>query len=152
MDAAAAVDGQHHFGLGVVPFGLRVDADGGAGPDAGQHGRFGEDFRVRPDPDFQVLRPHALFDQELLQAHSFGRAGADGAQVVADGGLDDLAHALGLDGVAGGLLFDHAFDHAGGKGYAGSLDHLQISRRQQEGACRFRRAGAVVEQVLDAAD
>ena len=29
------------------------------------------------------------------------------------------------------LLFDHALDHAGGEGYPGCLDHLEVGRRQQ---------------------
>jgi hypothetical protein len=39
-----------------------------AGADRREHLRLGEDLRIRPDADLEILAPHALRDQHLLQA------------------------------------------------------------------------------------
>ncbi|MCY1220355.1 hypothetical protein D9M72_323650 [compost metagenome] len=108
-----------------------MQADLHAGADRGQRRRLGEDFRVRADADLEVLRPQALRKQHRLEPVGFGRAGADAREVVAHHGHHLAAHRLGTARVAARLLLDHALDHAGRKGHAGRLDHLQVVRSEQ---------------------
>ncbi|MNG02434.1 hypothetical protein D3C84_854620 [compost metagenome] len=107
-----------------------MNADSVAAADGSQHRGFGEYFCVWPDADFEVLRPHALFNQQGFQAHGLLGAWNDRAQVVADHRVHGGPHGFGFCGITAGLLFDHALDHAGGKGHSGSLDHLQVQRWQ----------------------
>ena len=107
---------------------------------------------IGPDADLQVLRPQLLLLQQVLQRQRLGRAGADVGQAGADQRRDLAAQPQRTTGVAAGLLLDHAFDHAAGKGHAGGLDNLQVAGRQQPrngGVLTFRLA--VVEQRIDAA-
>ena len=69
---ALSIDQQHDFGLWVVPRRIGPHADVRAPAHRRQHGRFGEDFRIRADRDLQILRPQALVDQRLLQRRGFG--------------------------------------------------------------------------------
>ena len=151
MNLPPAVDGQHHFRFRVVPAGAWVDTDCVATAHGSQNRRLGEDFGIGPDPDFQVLRPHVLLDQNLLETHRLGGAGAQVAQVVADDFLHQAAYLLGPQGIATGFFLDDPFDHAGGKRYPCRLDHLQVSGRQQEGFGRVALFTTVDQQVLDRA-
>ena len=77
-DAAAAVDGEHDLRLGIVPLPtsgwMPISAPV---PDRRHRLRLGEDLGVGPDADFEVLRPHALRDQHVLEprAPAASRAG-----------------------------------------------------------------------------
>ncbi len=64
--AAPGVDEKHQLGLGVVPGREAGDADLRAVADRGEHGCLGEDLGVRPQTHLQVLRPHALGEEHLL--------------------------------------------------------------------------------------
>jgi hypothetical protein len=116
-----------------------MDADLGAPAHGREHRRRGEDLRVRPDADLQVLRPQSLPHQQGLQLQR-----AIGARPhVGERAAEDLRHApahLGRGGqVALGPFLDHALEQAGRKGDARGLDHLQIAGREQ-----LRRRGIAV--------
>ncbi len=152
MQAAAAVRHQHHFRLGIVPLGHGVDADEAAAADRGQHWRLGEDLGVRPDAHLQVLRPHALLDQQRFERLGAWTAWLQALQIRADHRLHLLADGHGAPGIAAGLLLDHPFQHAGGKGHSGGLDHLQVGRRQQVQTCGVGLLATVGQQVIKAAE
>ena len=61
-DPAAAVDREHHLGLGVVPARDRVQPDLGAPADRRHRLALGEDLGVRADADLEVLAPEPLGD------------------------------------------------------------------------------------------
>jgi hypothetical protein len=103
--------------------------------------RLGEHLGIRADPHFQVLRPGTLCQQGLLELSRLFRAWLHGRQVVAHDGHDGSAHGCGLAGVAAGLLFDHAFEHAGHKGHAGRFQCLQIAGREEPGLAVLARVG-----------
>ncbi len=145
-DVAAAVHGQHHLGLGVVPGRIGADADLLAGADGCQYGRLGEDLGVGADADLQVLGPQALLLQQGFQGHGLGGARADVREVLADQRLHLAAQLLCARCVAARLFLDHALDHAGGEGHAGGLDHLQVAGREQEGQGGIAGAGPAVAQ------
>ena len=132
-DAAARVDRQHDLRLGIVPARHRVNADFGKMTDRGKHRRLGEDLGVGADADLEILRPHALADEQRLQGHRLLRAGLEAGEVVADDGADLLADRRRLVGGAARLLLDDALEHRDGEGDPGGLDHLQVDRRQQMG-------------------
>ncbi|MNF42332.1 hypothetical protein D3C85_788830 [compost metagenome] len=106
----------------------------------------GEDFGVRADTHFQVLRPQALLHQHLAQGFGLGRARDDLRQVGADAAGQGLADGVGLGRVALGLFFHHPFQQAGGEGYAGGLDRLQVDRCQQPGQLLVAPAWVAVVQ------
>ena len=99
------------------------------------HGRqrlpLGENLGVGTNADLEVLRPHALCDQGVLDRARLRRAGTEVTQVAADDGHDRLPHRLGLARVAAGLLLDDALEQAGHERDAARLDRLQVARRQQ---------------------
>ncbi len=137
---AAAVHRQHDFGLGIVPFRLRMDADLGADADRRHRRRLGEDLGVRSDADFEILRPGALRDQRLLDARRLVRSRAHVREIVADQRDERRAHRLGLRRIAARLLLDHALQHARHERDAARLDRLQVARREEpRPACRRRR-------------
>ena len=134
--AAGRGDDQHHLRLRVVPGRHRMDADLGEVADRGHRRRLGEDLGVRPDADLEILRPHALLDEQLLQRHRLRRAGLQPGEVVADQPADLGAHFRRVLGRAARLLLDHPLQHRHGEGDARRLDRLQVDRRQQPGLVR----------------
>ena len=143
---AACVDGQHDFGLGVVPGRGRVNADVGTCANGRQHRAFGENFSVGADAHFQVLRPGAARDQHLFDTRRFGRAGHDVLQVVAQNAAELTPDGVGPAGIAAGLLFNDALEQAGDKGHAAGLDGLQVTGRQQPGLAAVALAFIAVGQ------
>ena len=148
---AARVGGQHDFGLGVVPLAARVDADHGAAADRTHGLGFGENFSVRPDAHFQVLRPHALGQKNFFEFDRFGGARHHTAQVVANDRHHGLAHGFGAAGVATGLLFDHPLQHAGHKRHACCFDRLQVAGRHEPGLVKLALGFIAVGQGLGGA-
>ena len=130
-DPAGAGHGQHHLRLGIVPLGLRVNADLRAGADRGERRTFREDLGVRTDADLEVLRPYALPDQQALQPHRVRRAGADVVQAVADHRQNRRPQPFGLRRVAPRLFLDHPFEQAGHERHAARLDRLKVARSEQ---------------------
>ena len=151
---AAAVHRQHDFRLGIVPLGLGMDADLGAGADRGHRLRLGEDLGIGSDAHFEVLRPRALADQHLLQFGRLGRAGADRGEVVADHRDNRGAHGFRPRRIAARLFLDHPFERARDERDAARLDRLQVARRQQPrrlvGALTGRRIGEQRRERPDA--
>ena len=129
---AARVDDHDHLGFGVVPGRLLQHADRRAGADRGHRRRLGEDLGVRPDADFEILRPQALFLQQLLQLHRLRRTWLDLLDRAAER-LFDVGTSLhrALRGTAR-LLLDHALEQRDRKGDAGRLDGLKVDRREQK--------------------
>ena len=82
--APAAVDREHDLRLRIVPLRLRMDADVGARADRRHRLRLGEDLGVGTDADLEILRPHALRDQRVLEPRRLGRAWPHARQIVAD--------------------------------------------------------------------
>ncbi len=130
-----------------------MDAHARTGAHRG-HGRaLGEELRVRADADLEVLRPHALGDQDLLDPRRLGRAGLHPAQVRAHGRLDLPARPLGQRRVAPGPLLDHALQQARHERDAAGLHRLQVRGGQQPRAARVPRAlHAVAGQRLQRTD
>src|SRR4029079_11438459 len=92
-----------------------------------RHGlSFGEDFRIRPDADFEILRPHVPRQQHLLELERFLRAGLELRKIIADEVADTRTNGKGGIRIAAGALLDHALQHRDGEGDAGSLDRLKI--------------------------
>ena len=91
---------QHQLRLGVAPHRGRMDADTRAEAHRGHRRALREQLRVRADADLEVLRPHPLRDEHLLDARRLRRAGLHPAEVRADDRLDLLAGALGQGGIA----------------------------------------------------
>src|SRR3569833_3011149 len=56
-DVAPAALDQHDFGFGVVPAGIRPDADFRAPADAGERGWLAEYYGIVSIRDFDILRP-----------------------------------------------------------------------------------------------
>ena len=81
------IDGQHHFRLGIVPVRIGADADLGAPANGGENRHLGEDLGVRPDRDFEILRPEAVLDQRPLQRGRLVGAGNDRTDRAADARL-----------------------------------------------------------------
>ena len=130
-DASGRTDRQHDLGLRIVPARRLMEAGVRAVTDRRHRLALGEDLGVRPDADFQILRPRAFGDQRVLQPHGGGRARLEPRQVVAD-----QPRHLGADRrrgvpIAARALLDHPLQHRGRERHAGGLDRLQIDRRQQ---------------------
>src|SRR4030095_6645917 len=119
---ASAVDGEHDLGLGIVPLRGGVNADVGTDAHRGHRLRLGEDLGIRPDADFEVLRPHTLRDQRVLEAYGFLRAGTHTRKIVTDERAARPAHRFGLRRIAARLLLDHPLQHARHERDAGGLD------------------------------
>ena len=140
-DPARGADDQRHLGLGIVPVGIRPDADLGAVAHRGHRRRLGEDLGIGADADFEVRRPGAACHQRLLQRLGLGRARLYGADIGADDRVQLAPHLLGARGIALGMFLDQPLQQADGEGDAGSLERLQVDRRQQ-----------VAHQLLQGAD
>ena len=126
-DAAAAVDGEHDLGLGVVPARDRVEADHRAAADGGHRLALGEDLGVGADADLEVLAPQALVLERLLGGGGGVAARHDVAERGADQAGDAVADLLGAGRVAGGALLDDALDHRAGEGDAAGLERLEVA-------------------------
>ncbi len=129
-----------------------MHADQRAMADRGHRLRLGEDFGVGPDAHFEVLRPGALLDQDLLDPRRLGRARAHTRQVVAEDPLQPGAYRVGAARVTARLLFDHALQGARDKRDAGRLDRLQVARREQARRTGVEIAAAVGQKRVDRAD
>src|SRR6185437_12645337 len=123
-----------------------MNADVGPGADGRHRLSFGEDLGVRPDANFQILRPDALRDERALDGIRLGRAGTNIAQVVADDRDDRLPHRLSLAGIAACLLFDHALEEAGDERHTAGLDRLKIAWREQPWGSRVSRLFAGIAE------
>ena len=144
-DAAGVAHGEHDFRLRVVPLRLRVDADLGAGADGGHRLPLGKYFRVWADPDFEILGPYALGDQDVLEPPCLIGPGAYLLQVGADDRRDRRAQALGLCRVSAGLLFDDPLEQARDERDTAGFDRLEVAGREEPGSigapgfrCRVR--------------
>ena len=130
--------------LRIVPGRDRVQPDIGAEPDRRHRLAFGEDLRVRPDADLEILRPGAARDELGLDRHRLFGAGLQLGEIVADQPGDIGADGVGLFSRAARLLLDDPFEQADHEGDAGSLHRLQVDGRKQIG---LRRIAAVFEAV-----
>ena len=145
-DRARVVDDEHQLGLGIVPDRGRMDAHAGAQAHRG-HGRaLREQLRVGPDAHLEVLRPHALGDEHVLDAGGFGGARLDAAEIGPDDGLDLSSHALGQRGVAPRPLLDDALEEARDERHAARLDRVQVARREEP---RLRRIAPPLDAIGD---
>ncbi|PAV71423.1 hypothetical protein WR25_10000 [Diploscapter pachys] len=140
---ALGIDQQHDFGLRVVPRRIGPHADVRAPADRRQHGRFGEDFRIRADRDLQILRPQALVYQRLLQCRGFGRSRHHRAHAAADPPLESAAHLGRRARIATGALFDHALHRRYRKGHARRLHALQVDGGEQADRAVDRQADSI---------
>ena len=140
---AARIDDQRHFRLGIVPVGVRPDADLRAVAHRGHGRRLGEDLGVGADADLEIGRPGAARHQGLLERLGLGRARLDGGDVGADDLVQLLAHLLGARRIALGVLLDQPLEQAHREGDAGRLDRLQVDRRQKVSHKILERAQAV---------
>ena len=122
---------QHDLRFRVVPLRLRVDADVRAGANRGHRLTLGENLRVGTDADLEILGPHALRDQHVLEPARLVRARPDLLQVRADDRRDRRAQAFGSSRVAACLFLDDALEQARDEGDAARLDRLQVARREQ---------------------
>ena len=147
-----AVADQHDLRLRIVPHRVRADADPVAPADRRQRRRLGEDFRIRPDGDFQILRPQPVGDQRLFQLLRFRRAGLDRADVGADAVAQRRADGLGLARLAPRAFLDHALDGRHREGHACRLDALQIDRRQKPKLARRLFPGAAQIEIAERAE
>jgi len=126
-----------------------MDPDLGAESHCRERLRLGEDLGVRPDADFEILRPEPTGEQSRLQLRRHLGPGLDRTQIDADLGGERAADRVGGTRIALRLLLDHALDHACGEGDAGRLDRLAVDRRQQPGQRRIAaRRIAVPQQRL----
>ena len=111
-----------------------------AGADGGHRLRLGEDLRVRPDADFEILAPRALLDQHLLQLHRLrpSRASAwrDRRRPAGSPRRGCAAAAL-RSPRARSSITRSSIDTA--KVTPARLDRLQVDRRQQPGPRRVAR-------------
>ena len=124
-----------------------------SGADRGHRLRLGEDFRIRPDSDLQILAPGALLDQYFFQPHRLCGARLQLSQIVTDEPGHLGADRAGGVHVAAGTLLDHAFQHGDGEGHPGRLDRLQVDGGEQPrapGVARLNRR--VREQGVNPAD
>jgi hypothetical protein len=147
-DFAGAGDDQHHFRLGVVPGGDRMQAGFRQVADCRHRLCLGEDFGVRADADFQILRPHPALDKQLLERRRLLRAGFERAEIVADRCLDLAADLGGALGLAARLLLDNALQHGHDESHAGGLDGLQVDRGEQPGLLAVAGGAGRVGQHL----
>src|SRR5918993_1232538 len=77
-DDLAAAGGDHgDLRLRIVPGGDRMQADIGAEADRRHRLAFGEDFGIRADAYFQILRPGPSLDELCLDLHRLRRAGLE---------------------------------------------------------------------------
>lgn len=120
--------------------------------DRGEHRRLGEDFGIRPDADLEILRPHALVDQCLLDLGRLRRTGLQIGEAAADQRADTLADRGGAFRIAGRLLLDDALDHRLRKGNAAGLDCLQVDGRNEIGTRLIRSSGTVGGDVRQRAN
>src|SRR3546814_13556074 len=75
-----------------------------------QNGGFGENLRIGTDRDLEILRPHAVVDQRLLERRGVTAARHHRSDRAADTLLEPPAHLGRLAGVAARAPLDHAFD------------------------------------------
>src|SRR3954471_24318363 len=108
-----------------------MNTDVGTRPDRRHRLSFGEDLRVGPDPDLEVLRPDALRNERVLHRLRLRRARTNIPQVVSHDGDDRLPHRFRLAGIASRLFFDDPFEEARHEGHAAGLDRLEIAWREQ---------------------
>ena len=83
-DRAGRRDEDDDLRLRVVPLGVGTDADLGRASDRREHGRLGEELGVGADPDLEILAPHPLGHEVLLEACRLGGAGPQLAQLGAE--------------------------------------------------------------------
>ena len=115
--------------------------------------RLGEDLGIRPDADFQILAPRALFDQNAFEVHCLLRARPELGKVLTDHADDFGANRRGRGRVAACLFLDDAFQHRYGEGDTGGLDRLQVDRRQQRRLPRIAiRRDAVRQNCIKRSD
>ena len=118
-------------GSGIVPGRGREHADRHAGADRRHDLALGEDLGVRPDADFEILRPQALGLQHLLQFHRLRRAGLDLLDRAAERAFHVLARRSRALRRAARLLLDHALEQRDRERDARRLHGLQVDRREQ---------------------
>src|SRR3546814_6632016 len=121
-------DLQHYFGFGIVPGRIGSHAYLGATTHGRQNGGFGENLRIGTDRDLEILRPHAVVDQRLLERRGVTAARHHRSDRAADTLLEPPAPLGRLAGVAARALLAHAFDRRDSEGVARSLDSLENRR------------------------
>ncbi|MGF6290571.1 hypothetical protein QFZ98_002404 [Paraburkholderia youngii] len=149
---APAVDRQHDFGLGIVPLRSGMQTDIRTGAQSGQHGCLRKDLRIGTDPHLEILRPHALRDQQRFEFARLGRIRANAGKAVTYQRLNLCANLRSARRIAFGLLFDHALDQTARKRDARRLDDLQVTRCEQMRVGVVRVGGCVCQHRLETAD
>src|SRR5262249_219840 len=114
----------------IVPLRLRQNADGLPGTDRGKRLRFGEDFRVRPDADLEILRPVTQLDEPLLQAQCFRRTGHDLLERRAQRLLELRSQSIRTLRVAGGAILEDTLEQRTYEGDTARFDRLDVARRE----------------------
>ena len=145
-DSSRVADGQNNFWFRIVPLRLRVDADIRTGAHCGHRLTFRKNLGVRSDANLQVLGPHALFNQHVLEPARFVRAGTHLLQVRADDRGNRRPQALRLAGVTARLLLDDALEEARYKRDAACLDCLEVTWRQEPGNVALPRVRTGIGQ------
>ena len=143
-DRARAVDHENQLGLRIVPDRLRMDPHTGTEPHRCHRGALREQLRVRADADLEVLRPHALGHEHVLDARGFGRAGTDAAKIRSDDRLDLASGAVGERGVPARALLDDPLEQARDERDAARLHGLEIARREEP---RLRAVARTLDAV-----
>ena len=87
-----------------------MQSDIGAKADRRHRLALGENLRVRPDTDFEILAPDAAGDQRFLHLHCGGRPGHDLREIRTDELEHIFAQRVGLGLVALCLLLDDALE------------------------------------------
>src|SRR5690606_11108076 len=91
---------------------------------------------VSSDAHFEVLAPPSSFLKSTSKCVSLGRAGNQVRERASDDGGHLFSDRRGRSGVAVYALLNESFEHRNWKGYARSLDHLQVDRSKKPGTIR----------------
>ena len=130
-DLAVGTNGKNDFRLRIVPLRDRMNTDRVTTSDRRHRLRLGEDLGVRPDADFEILRPQPhVLQQDLYFGGLFGACN-EATQTVAQHRCQLFPDRLRSARITLRLLFDHPLEHAVGKSYARSLDSLEVDGREQ---------------------
>ena len=116
--------------------------------DRGHRLALGEDLGVRPDADLEILGPHALRDQRLLERHRRGRAGLQLGEIVADQRRDLGADRRGRSASPRACSSITRSSMRDDEGDARGLHRLQVDRgAAARASCASRRSRGVFARI-----